>query len=186
MSRVGKQPIPVPEQVTVRLEGRTVQVEGPKGALSQPLPEGIHAELAERVLTVRRADEDQKTKALHGLSRTLIHNMILGVTEGFMKELEIQGVGLRAQVEQGALTLSLGFSHPVTYQIPAGVTVEAPKPTQLVVKGADKALVGQVAATIRDFFPAEPYKGTGIRYLGEAVRRKAGKAVATTKAGGAS
>lgn len=179
MSRVGRLPIPVPEQVTVRLDGRVVQVQGPKGALSQRLPEGIALTIVERTVTVTRADERQQTRALHGLSRTLVHNMVLGVTIGFSKALELQGVGLKAQVEQQLLTLTLGFSHPVTYQIPAGVTVETPKPTQMVVRGTDKALVGQVAATIRHFYEAEPYKGTGIRYVGEVVRRKAGKAVAT-------
>ena len=183
MSRVGRKPIPVPEKVVVRLEGQAVHVEGPKGKLSFTLPTGVRAELKDKVVTVQRQDDRKPTRALHGLSRTLVNNMILGVTTGFSKELEIQGVGLKGLVEKTTLTLSLGLSHPVTYQIPAGVTVEAPKPTQLVVKGTDKALVGQVAATIRAFYPAEPYKGVGIRYVGEVVRRKAGKAVA--KAGAA-
>jgi len=179
MSRVGKQPITVPEHVTVRLEGPVVTVEGPKGALSQRVPVGITVEVSGQTVTVKRATDHQQARALHGLTRTLVHNMVLGVTAGFSKELELQGVGLKAQVEKSVLTLLLGFSHPVTYQIPAGVTVETPKPTQMVVRGTDKALVGQVAATIRNFYEAEPYKGTGIRYVGEIARRKAGKAVAT-------
>ena len=178
MSRVGRKSITVPEKVAVRVEGQTVHVEGPKGKLSWPLPDGIRAELKDKTVSVQRTNERQSVRALHGLSRTLVNNMIQGVTVGFAKELEIQGVGLKAQVEKSLLTLSLGFSHPVTYQIPAGVAVETPKPTQIVVKGIDKALVGQVAATVRAFFPAEPYKGVGIRYVGEVVRRKAGKSVA--------
>lgn len=182
MSRVGRQPIPIPEHVTVRVEGQTVTVEGPKGTLSHVLPAGVQAQVQDRTVTIQRVEERQVVRALHGLSRTLVANMVHGVTAGFTKELEIQGVGFKAQVEKATVTLTLGFSHPVTYLVPAGVTVEIPKPTQMVVHGLDKALVGQVAATIRAFFPAEPYKGTGIRYVGEVVRRKAGKAVATTKA----
>lgn len=179
MSRVGRQPITVPETVTVRVEGQTVHVEGPKGTLSHTVPAGIQVQLKDKTLTVARSQERQAVRALHGLSRTLVHNMVIGVTEGFTKELEIQGVGFRAQVDKGVLTLSIGYSHPVRYQLPAGVTVETPKPTQIVVKGTDKALVGQVAASIRAFYEPEPYKGVGIRYVGEVVRRKAGKAVAT-------
>ncbi|MBI4228041.1 MAG: 50S ribosomal protein L6 [Candidatus Omnitrophica bacterium] len=179
MSRVGKQPIAIPDTVAVRLDGAVVRVEGPKGALSQRIPDGVAVDVAAKVVTVKRMNERQPTRALHGLTRTLIQNMVLGVTTGFSKALEIQGVGLKAQVDQQTLTLSLGFSHPVTYRIPAGVVVETPKPTQVIVRGMDKALVGQVAATIRHFYEAEPYKGTGIRYVGELVRRKAGKAVAT-------
>lgn len=179
MSRVGKQPITIPEKVTVRLDHAVVHVEGPKGTLSLRVPPGVAVSVAAQVVTVTRAEDSKTARALHGLTRTLVQNMVLGVTAGFSKELELQGVGLKAQVEKNLLTLSLGFSHPVTYQIPAGVTVETPKPTQMVVRGTDKALVGQVAATIRHFYEAEPYKGTGIRYAGEVVRRKAGKAVAT-------
>lgn len=179
MSRVGRLPIPVPDKVAVRLVGRVVTVEGPKGVLSQRVPELITVEIAGQTVTVKRADNGQQARALHGLTRTLVHNMVLGVTAGFSKALELQGVGLKAQVEKNLLTLLLGFSHPVTYRIPDGVTVETPKPTQMIVRGTDKALVGQVAATIRNFYEAEPYKGTGIRYVGEVVRRKAGKAVAT-------
>lgn len=181
MSRVGRRPIAVPDTVTVRIDGQAVKVEGPKGALSHVLPAGIQAQVADQVVTVQRLEERQAVRALHGLSRTLVANMVQGVTAGFSKELEIQGVGYKAQVDKSVLTLTLRFSHPVIYPIPAGVTIEAPKPTLLVIKGIDKALVGQVAATIRAFYKAEPYKGTGIRYVGEVVRRKAGKAVATAK-----
>jgi len=189
MSRVGRKPIPVPETVTVRLQGQAVHVQGPKGALVHHLPFGIQARLADRTLTVARADETARSRALHGLSRTLVHNMILGVTQGFTKELEIQGVGYRAQAAPPpasgpqVLTLQVGFSHPVTVPLPAGVSVEIPKPTQVIVTGMDKALVGQVAASLRAVRPSEPYKGMGIRYAGEVVRRKAGKAVATKTQG---
>lgn len=178
MSRVGQNPIPLPAQVKVEAQGELLSVEGPKGRLQHRLPEGITVECAEGRLKVKRSGEETRLKSLHGLSRTLVDNMVKGVTQGFMKELEIQGVGFRAQVAQGKLELLLGFTHPVHYPIPAGITIETPKPTQLVIKGMDKALVGQVAARIRSFKPPEPYKGKGIRYAGEAVRRKAGKAVA--------
>ena len=179
MSRVGRVPVIVPDKVTIKLDSGVVRVEGPKGSLSQRVPPGITVDVEAKTVTVKRLNERQVTRALHGLTRTLVHNMVLGVTTGFSKELEIQGVGLKAQIDKQTLTLALGFSHPVIYQVPAGVAVETPKPTQIVVRGMDKALVGQVAATIRNFYEAEPYKGTGIRYVGEVVRRKAGKAVAT-------
>ena len=178
MSRVGRQPITVPEKVAVHLEGTTVRVEGPKGALAHQLPAGIQADLKEKTLTIARQGETKSARALHGLTRTLVNNMIVGVTNGFTKELEIQGVGYKASVEKHVLSVTLRFSHPVLYPIPAGITIETPKPTQVLITGIDKALVGQVAATIRAFFKAEPYKGVGIRYAGEVVRRKAGKSVA--------
>ena len=178
MSRVGQNPIEIPAQVKVDIQGDRLQVEGPKGKLFHHLPEGITVEQGQAQLLVKRAGQEAKFKSLHGLTRTLIDNMVKGVTQGFAKELEIQGVGFRASVAQGKLELYVGFTHPVIFQIPAGITVETPKPTQLVIKGTDKALVGQVAARIRAFAPPEPYKGKGIRYVGEVVRRKAGKAVA--------
>ena len=178
MSRVGLDPINVPSQVKVELQESTVRVEGPKGKLLHTVPEGIRLERQDAQLLVKRANNEKKVKSLHGLTRTLVSNMVKGVTDGFMKELEIQGVGFRAQVTGNKLELFVGFTHPVNYPIPQGITIEAPKPTQLVIKGIDKALVGQVAARIRDFAPPEPYKGKGIRYVGEVVRRKAGKAVA--------
>lgn len=182
MSRVGRQPIAVPQGVTVRVEGQVVHVEGTKGKLSHTLPRLVQAQLQDKTLTIARTNETTPAKALHGLSRTLVNNMILGVTQGFGKELEIQGVGYKGQVEKSTLTLLLGFSHPVMFPIPEGVTVEMPKPTVILIKGTNKALVGQVAASIRAIYPAEPYKGMGIRYAGEVVRRKAGKAAATGKA----
>ena len=193
MSRVGEKPIPIPDQVKVALEERNVSIEGPKGTLALPLPSGIRVERSDARLSlketkplrppaaqllVKRESDEKGVKALHGLTRTLVANMIQGVTQGYSKELEIQGVGYRAQVASGKLELHVGFTHPVTYPIPQGITLEAPKPTVLVVKGIDKALVGQVAARIRSFAKPEPYKGKGIRYAGEIVRRKAGKAVA--------
>lgn len=179
MSRVGRKPIVVPDQVTVQLDGRSVRIQGPKGALTHQVPVGVQVSQQDRVVTVAREHEHQAVRALHGLTRTLLHNMMTGVTQGFAKELEIQGVGFKAQVEKGVVTLAVGFSHPVRYTVPAGVTVETPKPTQIIVKGIHKGLVGQVAADLRAIAPAEPYKGVGIRYAGEVVRRKAGKTVAT-------
>jgi len=178
MSRVGQRPIPIPSQVKIDLQGDTVLVEGPKGKLSYRFSPGISLDLQKEQLLIQRANSEKRLKSLHGLTRTLVDNMVKGVTQGFVKELEIQGVGYRAQVTQGILELFVGFTHPVHYPIPMGITVETPKPTQLVVRGIDKALVGQVAARIRAFAPPEPYKGKGIRYVGEVVRRKAGKAVA--------
>ncbi len=178
MSRVGQRPIPIPSQVKIDLQGDTVLVEGPKGKLSYRFSPGISLDLQKEQLLIQRANSEKRLKSLHGLTRTLVDNMVKGVTQGFVKELEIQGVGYRAQVTQGILELFVGFTHPIHYPIPMGITIETPKPTQLVVRGIDKALVGQVAARIRAFAPPEPYKGKGIRYVGEVVRRKAGKAVA--------
>ncbi len=178
MSRVGQQPIQIPEQVKVQIQGDQLLVEGPKGKLSHRLPSGIGVERSDGQLKVTRANSSKRVKSLHGLTRTLIDNIIQGVTVGFAKELEIQGVGFRAQAASGKLEMYVGFTHPIVYPIPPGITIETPKPTQVLIKGIDKALVGTVAARIRDFAPPEPYKGKGIRYAGEVVRRKAGKAVA--------
>lgn len=178
MSRVGLQPILIPSQVKVEIQGSLILVEGPKGKLSHSIPSGIQVERSDGQILVKRTGDEKLLKSLHGLTRTLVDNMLKGVTDGFVKELEIQGVGYRAQVTSGKLELLVGLTHPVIFLIPGGITIETPKPTQLVVKGTDKALVGQVAARIRSFAPPEPYKGKGIRYVGEAVRRKAGKAVA--------
>ncbi len=180
MSRVGKKPIQIIKGVKVNINGDSVLVEGPKGKLSMQMHPAIKAEVkGEQVIVApHEASESLKNAgALHGLTRSLINNMILGVTSGYQKELEIQGVGFRAQVSGKKLVLLVGFSHPVDFQIPDGIVIEAPKPTQLIIKGIDKHKVGQVAAEIRDIFPPEPYKGKGIRYLGEYVRRKVGKAV---------
>jgi large subunit ribosomal protein L6 len=178
MSRVGEKPISIPAQVKVTLEERNVSIEGPKGKLALSIPSGIRVERSDAQLLVKRESDEKGVEGLHGLTRTLVANMIDGVTQGYTRELEIQGVGYRAQVASGKLELYVGLTHPVSYPIPQGITVETPKPTVLVVKGIDKALVGQVAARIRSFAKPEPYKGKGIRYLGEIVRRKAGKAVA--------
>ncbi len=178
MSRVGLRPIVVPNQVKVEVQADLVVVEGPKGKLTHRLPPGISLDRQNGQLLVKRTGEDKGWKSLHGLTRTLIDNMVIGVTQGFVKELEIVGVGYRAQLSSNKLELFVGLTHPVVYPIPPGVTVETPKPTQVIVKGLDKALVGQVAARLRGFAKPEPYKGKGIRYAGEVVRRKAGKAVA--------
>jgi large subunit ribosomal protein L6 len=156
-----------------------MSVEGPKGRLSITLPSVISAELADQQVRLQRANDEQQTKALHGLYRALIANMVHGVVSGFSKELEIAGVGYRAQVQGKQLSLTVGFSHPVLVPIPEGIAVEVPKPTTIMIEGADKQLVGQFAATVRRIAPPEPYKGKGIKYAGEVIRRKVGKAAAT-------
>ena len=181
MSRIGRQVIPVPQGAKVALEGLTVRAEGPKGKLSVTVPSTLSVTLKDGQLQVQRSNELKHVKALHGLYRSLIANMLHGVTQGFMKELEVQGVGYRAQAQAKQLSLNVGFSHPVTVPVPEGLTVETPKPTVIIVKGADRHMVGQLAANIRGVAPPEPYKGKGIRYAGEVVRRKAGKAAAGSK-----
>ncbi len=177
MSRIGRSPIPVPSGVTVALAGDSVTVTGPQGSLARRLPEGISISQDGDVLTVARADDERRHRALHGLTRSLVANMVTGVTQGFAKELEIVGVGYRAIARSAdALELALGFSHPVVVDAPEGVTFEVPSPTRIVVRGIDKELVGQVAADIRKIRKPEPYKGKGVRYSGERVLRKAGKA----------
>lgn len=176
MSRIGKQPIAVPAGVQVTIEGRTVRVKGPKGELHHTLPGPIRAALQDGQLIVSRADEERSSRALHGLSRSLLANMVQGVSAGFQKALEIQGTGYRAAKSGRKLVLTVGFSHPVEIEPPAGVEVEVPAPTSVIVKGTDKQVVGQVAADIRAVKKPEPYLGKGIRYSGERVRRKAGKA----------
>jgi large subunit ribosomal protein L6 len=177
MSRIGRAPIPVPNEVQVTLEGRQVTVRGPRGTLSRQLPPDITVRHDDGVLRVERPDDERTHRALHGLTRTLVNNMVVGVTEGFQKELEIVGVGYRA-ASQGptSLELALGFSHPVRVEAPDGITFEVPAPTRITVRGIDKEAVGQVAANLRKLRKPEPYKGKGIRYAGEVVRRKAGKA----------
>ncbi len=177
MSRVGKNPIPVPSGVEVTIEGRTVTVKGPKGTLARELPEPITIRQDDDELLVERPDDERRHRALHGLSRSLVANMVTGVTDGYTKELEIVGVGYRATAQgPNRIELALGFSHPVHVEAPDGVTFEVPQPTRIAVSGIDKELVGQVAANIRKIRKPEPYKGKGVRYLGEQVRRKAGKA----------
>ena len=176
MSRVGKNPIPLPSGVTVKIEGNRSVVKGPKGELSQHIPEGLLFEEKDGQLIIDRPDESKPMKARHGLVRALIANQIHGVSEGFLKKLHIEGVGYRAAVKGKVLDLQLQFSHPVEYQIPDGITITCPEPTKIEVAGMDKQQVGQVAAEIRAYRPPEPYKGKGIRYVGEYIRRKAGKA----------
>jgi large subunit ribosomal protein L6 len=177
MSRIGRNPITVPAGVTVSVAGDVVTVSGPNGAMDRTLPEGITVSQEGDVLTVDRASDETSQKSLHGLTRTLIANMVTGVTQGWSKELEIIGVGYRAAAAgPNALDLALGFSHPVKFSAPEGISFEVPVPTRVIVKGADKEAVGQVAASIRKLRKPEPYKGKGVRYLGERVARKAGKA----------
>jgi large subunit ribosomal protein L6 len=177
MSRIGRSPIPVPSGVTITIDSGTVNVKGPGGELSRELPTGITARQEDSNVLVERPDDQRHHRALHGLSRSLVANMVTGVTTGFTKELEIVGVGYRA-VAQGPerLELALGFSHPVVVNAPTGVSFEVPVPTRIIVKGIDKEKVGQVAADIRKLRKPEPYKGKGVRYAGERVLRKAGKA----------
>ncbi|GJM37112.1 MAG: 50S ribosomal protein L6 [Acidimicrobiales bacterium] len=177
MSRVGNAPITVPSGVEVSISGDTITVKGTKGELAQTLTGGISVREDEGTLVVERPDDTGASKSFHGLSRTLIQNMIIGVTEGFSKELQIQGVGYRATAKgSDKLELALGYSHPVNIEAPAGIEFEVPQQTQIFVKGIDKQLVGQVAADIRKWRKPEPYKGKGIRYVDERVIRKAGKA----------
>ena len=184
MSRVGKKPIDLPERVKVSIENGEVTIEGPKGKLSQEVPDGINVVIEDSRIIVARSSEDRRIRALHGLTRALIDNMVTGVTQGFAKTLRIAGLGYKAQFENGTLTLQLNHSHPIVYKVPAGidVAIERPETVQnqpeipLIVSGISKQQVGQVAAIIRDFQKPEPYKGKGIKYLGEHIRRKAGKA----------
>jgi large subunit ribosomal protein L6 len=180
MSRVGKAPIPVPDGVEVTIDGSTVTVKGPQGTLSREFPEVVSFALEDGVLTVARADEQRRSKALHGLSRALLANMVTGVATGFAKELTTVGVGYRASLSGSTLELQVGYSHPVHITAPEGITFEVPEPTKIVVRGIDNQKVGQVAADIRAVRPPEPYKGKGIRYVDEYVRRKAGKAGVAT------
>ncbi len=177
MSRIGRSPIPVPSNVTVTLSGATVTVKGPQGTLERTLPSGISITQEGDELLVTRPDDERQHRALHGLSRSLVNNMVIGVTEGFSKELEIVGVGYRATAKgPNALELALGYSHSVPVNAPEGISFEVPVPTRIIVKGNNKELVGQVAANIRKLRKPEPYKGKGVRYAGERVLRKAGKA----------
>jgi large subunit ribosomal protein L6 len=176
MSRIGKMPVTVPGGVEVEVEGSHVTVKGSKGALTRVFNEKIGFELEDGALTVTRPDDTRESRALHGLSRTLLNNMVVGVAEGYTKSLEIHGVGYRAALKGPALELQVGFSHSVVVEPPEGITFDVPEPTRITVSGIDKEQVGQTAADIRKVRPPEPYKGKGIRYAGEHVRRKAGKA----------
>ncbi len=176
MSRIGKNPIDVPAGVTITLKGNHVTVKGPKGELARMIPADMIIAQEDGKITVNRPSEESNHKALHGLSRTLIANMVEGVTKGFSKQLDIVGVGYKAEARPYGLQLALGFSHAVEYKAPQGIKLSAPVPTQIIVEGANKEVVGQVAAELRSLRPPEPYKGKGIKYAGEQVRRKAGKA----------
>jgi large subunit ribosomal protein L6 len=177
MSRIGRRPIPVPSGVEVAIDGQTVRVKGPKGELSHTVVDPIRVERNDDgTLTVSRPNEDREIKALHGLSRTLVANMVTGVTEGYTKTLEINGTGYRVTAKGSDLEFALGYSHPVTVAAPDGITFTVERPTLFHVSGIDKQLVGEVAANIRKIRPPEPYKGKGVKYAGEVIRRKAGKA----------
>jgi len=176
VSRIGKQPIPVPSGVEVKIDGSTVSVKGPKGELSQTFSELMKIELEDGAIVVTRPDDGREARSLHGLTRTLVSNMVTGVSEGYSKNLEIVGVGYRAVMKGSDLELALGFSHPVLVKPEPGISFEVPAPTKITVRGIDKQRVGQIAAEIRAWRKPEPYKGKGIRYEGEYVRRKLGKA----------
>ena len=175
MSRIGKKPIPVPDGVTVEIKPGRVAVKGPKGELTQEISREMKVSQDDGVLTVERPTDRGEHRALHGLTRSLIANMVQGVTDGYEKRLEIQGVGYRARLQGKSLELALGYSHPVSVTAPEGIEFEVPQPTQVVVRGIDKQLVGEIAARVRKARPPEPYKGKGVRYAGEHVARKVGK-----------
>jgi len=181
MSRIGKKPVPIPGGVKVEFKEGVLYVEGPKGSLRQVLRSQIKVEIENSQVIVKRFSDAKFDKALHGLYRALTVNMIKGVTDGYTKELEIVGVGFKAQVEANHLKMHLGFSHPVIFPIPEGIKIETPKHTQIVIKGIDKEKVGQVASEIRHICPPEPYKGKGIRFAGEYVKKKVGKTAQATK-----
>ncbi len=178
MSRIGSKPIELPKGVTVAVEGSLAKGKGPAGELAVRIPSGLEVNVNGGVITVAAVREDKTLNALHGTTRSLIANMVNGLAKPYVKELEIQGVGFRAQQQGQKLTLALGFSHPIEFIVPAGITAKVADGTSITLTGADKHLVGETAARIRGYFPAEPYKGKGVRYKGEHVRRKAGKAVA--------
>lgn len=176
MSRIGRQPIAVPAGVDVKIDGSTVTVKGPKGTLTRTVHNNMKVEMADGAVVVTRPDDSNLNKSLHGLTRTLIHNMVVGVTEGFKKELEVNGVGYRVAKQGKDLVMNLGFSHQVTVAEPEGITIEVPAPNKIIISGADKQQVGQFAAEVREKRPPEPYKGKGIKYVDEHIRRKEGKA----------
>ncbi len=176
MSRIGKQPVTIPTNTKARLDGGTLEVEGPKGKLSLAIHQAITVAIDGNEIRVTRADDSRQSRALHGLTRSLIEGAVKGVSEGFVRKLEINGVGYRAEAKGGKINLSLGYSHPVVYELPDGVTAKTPSPTEIVLESADKQKLGVVAAQIRALRPPEPYKGKGIKYAEEHIRRKVGKA----------
>ena len=177
MSRIGKAPVPIPDKVKVTVSGTRVSAEGPKGKLELNLPALTTAKVDGTTVKLERAGDSSQAKAMHGLARALVNNMVKGVSDGFQKKLEIQGVGFKAAVQGGVVNLALGFSHPILYPIPAGIKVTVEENTKVTIDGANKETVGRVAAEIRSYYPPEPYKGKGVRYVGEKVVRKEGKTV---------
>jgi large subunit ribosomal protein L6 len=175
MSRIGRLPVPIVSGVKIDAGAKSVSVQGPKGTLQQPLPAGISAAVEEGHVVVKRADDSKSQRALHGLARALIHNAVVGVTKGFSKELEIQGVGYRAQLAGKTVQFSLGYTHPIEFPVPDGIQIAVEKQTRIVITGIDRQQVGQVAAKIRSLRPPDVYKGKGVRYAGEVLRKKAGK-----------
>jgi large subunit ribosomal protein L6 len=179
MSRIGRRPVPIASGVEVKVDAGMIRVKGPKGQLEHFVVPGTSVEVKGGEALVSRADDEKKTKSAHGLMRALLANMVTGVTAGFEKQLDIQGVGYRAEASGGKLTLTIGYTHPVVFQVPKGLEVATPSPTRVVVRGSDRQRVGQLAAEIRAVRPPDPYKGKGIRYVGERVRKKVGKSGAT-------
>jgi large subunit ribosomal protein L6 len=175
MSRIGRKPVSIPPGVKVNLDGAVIRAEGPKGKLSQPVPAGISAKIENNQLVMSRSGEDRKVRALHGLARALMANMVTGVKDGFERKLEIVGIGYRAQLQGRVIQLALGYSHPVIFPLPEGVTAEIDRQVSITLRGADKAVLGQTAAKLRALRKPDPYKGKGIRYQNEVVRRKVGK-----------
>ncbi len=176
MSRVGKNPVPIPKGVTASLSGQQLTVKGPKGTLERDLSGIIDIEVNQEAIVLKRRDDSRRARAQHGLMRALVNNMVVGVSAGYSKVLEIHGIGYRADVQKDVVTLSLGFSHPVEFKLPAGISASVEKQTVVRLEGIDKELLGQTAADMKALRPCEPYKGKGIRYAGEEIRRKAGKA----------
>jgi large subunit ribosomal protein L6 len=179
MSRIGKSPIDLPSGVEVKVSGNVVSVKGPKGTLTQEIQPSMSVDIDDGTVTVSRENDERQVRALHGLTRSLINNMVIGVTDGYSKELTAVGVGYRAALKGNTLELQVGFSHPVSIEAPEGIAFDVPEPTKIIVSGIDKQMVGQIAANVRAVRPPEPYKGKGIRYVDEYVRRKAGKAGVT-------
>jgi len=175
MSRIGKQPIPIPDGVKIHVDESVVRAEGPKGKLAQPIPTGMTAVIDNKHLLIKRGDDSRTARAIHGLTRALVANMVAGVKEGFERKLEIVGIGYRAQMQGKSIQLALGYSHPVIFPLPDGITAEIEKQVSLTLRGADKALLGETAAKLRALRKPDPYKGKGIRYANEVVRRKVGK-----------
>src|SRR2546421_11841901 len=175
MSRIGKEPIAIPQGVKVQIDDRTVRAEGPKGKLSQPVPTGLTVTVADNQLVITREGDDRTVRAIHGLTRALVANMVHGVKDGFERKLDIVGIGYRAQLQGRNIQLALGYSHPVIFPLPEGITAEIDKQTAITLRGADKALLGETAAKLRALRQPDPYKGKGIRYSDEYVRRKVGK-----------